>query len=291
VGPGPQRSDEFERDYGKPRSAPAAPEPAPAPAPRPAVEVSPPRPAGVPSSAGSTARELAAELSEKSTFTRRMATATQIVFWGLEAWKIFDLVLLVAQARNMAAATLADGTPYRRAIDDARRVAEKAADIQRQYNALELRSSMPSHETAPVDWDSAYALFQIQSEFVWIENDLFTTRSSIAGSIKALEARREQLKEGMQERERALLFAVTSLAHAEAFLFALAGGQINERIDEAIASYEDADRAIERQQLFARAAAKTLEMRLRALGDAGRFGDIPDAKLRGTPLSKFTLSH
>jgi hypothetical protein len=31
-------------------------------------------------------------------------------------------------------------------------------------------------------------------------------------------------------------------------------------------------------------------MRLRALGDAGRFGDIPEAELRGTPLSKFSMS-
>jgi hypothetical protein len=190
----------------------------------------------------------------------------------------------------MAAATLADGTPYRRAIDEAVRVADKAASTQRQYNALDLKSSMPSHETAPADWDSAYSLFQIQSDFLWIENDLSKTRSSIAGSITELEARRKQLKEGMEERERALLFSITSLPYAEAYLFASAGGQINNRIDEAIASYEDANKAVEMQQQFARAAVKTLETRLRALGGSGRFGDISEGELRGTPLSKFTMS-
>ncbi|HKO27337.1 MAG TPA: hypothetical protein VJU80_07750 [Solirubrobacteraceae bacterium] len=253
VGPGPPRSGELERDYGR-------------------------------------ARAVAAELSEQVTFARRMATATQLVHWGLEAWKIYDLVVLVAQAQNMAAATLAEGTPYRRAIDEARRVADKAADTQRQYNALDLRSSMPSHETAPADWDSAYTLFQIQSDFVWIENDLFKARASIAGSIKELKARREQLKKGMEERERALLLPVTSLVHAEAILFASAGREVNDRIDESIASYEDADKAIEMQQQFARAAVKTIETRLRALGDTGRFSNIPDAELHGTPLSGFTMS-
>lgn len=263
------------------RSSPVAPAPPVEAIPRPRV--------AVPSSAASTARELAAELSDQATFTRRMTTATQLVQWGLEAWKIYDLVVLVAQAQNMAAATLAEGTPYRRAINEARSVADRAADTQRQYNALELRVAMPSHETAPVDWDSAYTLFQIQSDFVWIENDLSKTRSSIAGSIKELVARHRQLEEGMEERERALLFPVTSLPYAEAYLFASAGREINDCIDEAIASYEDADKAIERQQLFARAAAKTLELRLRALGDSGRFGDIADAELRGTPLSTFTM--
>ena len=291
VGPGPPRLDELERDHGARRSAPAEPAPAsaPAPAPTPTVEVSPPRPAAVPSSAGSTARDLAAELSDKVTFTRRMTTLTEFVHWGLEVWKIYDLVVLVAQAQNMAAATLAEGTPYRQAIDEARRVADRAADAQRQYNTLDLRASMPSHETAPVDWDSEYTLFQAQSDFVWIESDLFKARSSIEGSIEALRERRRQLQTGMDERVRALALPITSLVYAEAYLFASAGRQINDRIDEAIASYQDADKAVEMQQRFAQAAAKTLEMRLRALRGSGRFSDIPEADLRGTPLSSFTM--
>lgn len=254
------------------------------------IEAGPPRAVPVPSSTASTARDLAAELSDTVTFTRRMTAATQLVYWGLEAWKIYDLVMLVAQAQNMAAATLAEGTPYRRAIDEARRVAEKAADTQRQYNALDLRSSMPSRETAPLDWDTPYTLFQIQSDYVWVENDLFKARSSIEGSIEQLKERRRELQKGMDERVRALGLPVTSLVYAEAYLFASAGREVNDRIDEAIASYEDADKAIEMQQQFARAAAKTLETRLRALGDSGRFGDIPEAALHGTPLSTFTMS-
>jgi hypothetical protein len=218
-----------------------------------------------------------------------MSTATELVRWGLEAWRIYDLVVLVAQAQNIAAATLAEGTPYRRAIDEAQRMADKAAETQRQYNALDLRASMPSHETAPVDWDSAYTLFQVQSDFVWIENDLFKARSSIEGSIKELMGRRRELQKGMNERVQALALPVTSLVYAEAYLFASAGREINDRIDQAIAAYEDADKAIEMQQLFARAAVKTIETRLRALGDSGRFGDIPEAELRGTPLAKFTM--
>ena len=149
---------------------------------------------------------------------------------------------------------------------------------------------MPSHETAPVDWDSQYTLFQVQSDFVWIEGDLFKARSSIEGAIDELKTRSRELQKGMDERVQALTFPVTSLVYAEAYLFAAAGGQINDRIDKAIASYEDADKAIEMQQRFAQAAAKTLELRLRALGDTGRFGDIADSELRGTPLSKFTMS-
>jgi hypothetical protein len=94
----------------------------------------------------------------------------------------------------------------------------------------------------------------------------------------------------MNARVQALDLPITSLVYAEAYLFASAGGQINDRIDAAIASYEDADKAIEMQQRFAQAAAKTLEMRLRALRASGRFSDIPEAELRGTPLSKFTMS-
>jgi len=291
VGPGPPRLNDLERDYRAPRSASAdpEPEPAPAPAPAPAVEVSPPRPAAVPSSAGSTAHDLAAELSDKVTFSRRMTTLTDLVHWGLEAWKIYDLVVLVAQAQNMAAATLAEGTPYRQAIDEARRVADRAADVQRQYNALDLRASMPSKETASVDWDSEYTLFQVQSEFVWIESDLFKARSSIEGSIDELKGRRRQLQKGMDERVQALDLPITSLVYAEAYLFASAGREINDRIDEAIASYVDADKAIEMQQRFAQAAAKTLEMRLRSLRGSGRFSDIPEAELRGRPLSSFTM--
>ena len=287
VGPGPPRLDDLERDYGAPRSTPTAPEPVPAPAPT--VEISPPRPAAVPSSASSTAHDLAVELSDKVTFTRRMTRLTELVQWGLEAWKIYDLVVLVAQAQNMAAATLAEGTPYRQAIDEARRVADRASDAQRQYNALDLRASMPSHETAPVDWDSECTLFQVQSDYVWIESDLFKARSSIEASIKQLGERRRQLQKGMDERVQALDLPITSLVYAEAYLFAAAGRQINDRIDEAIASYRDADRAIEMQQRFAQAAVKTLEIRLRALRGSGRFSDIPDAELRATPLSSFTI--
>ena len=232
---------------------------------------------------------MAAELSDKVTFTRRLTTLTQLVHLGLEAWKIYDLVVLVAQAQTMAAETLAEGSPYRQAIDEARRVADRAADTQGRYNALDLRASMPSHETAPADWDSEYTLFQVQSDVLWIENDLFKARSSIEGSIDELKERRKQLETGMEERERALTFPVTSLVYAEAYLFASAGRQINDRIDEAIASYRDADKAAQMQQLFARAAVKTLEMRLRALGNGGRFGDISEAELHGAPLSSFTL--
>jgi hypothetical protein len=265
-----------------PRSSPVAPAPP--------AEANPRQRVAVPSGAGTTARELAAELSDKVTFTRRMTTMTQLVHWGLEAWKIYDLVLLVAQAQNLAAATFAHGSPYWQATEEARRVADRAADVQRQYNALDLRNSMPSHETAPADWDSEYTLFQIQSDFLWIENDLVNARSSLEGSIEELDGRRKQLKKGMEERERALLLTPTSLPYADAYLFASTGRQVNDRIDEAIASYQDADKAIEVQQLFARAAVKTLEMRLRALASSGRFGDIPDAELRGAPLSKFTMS-
>ena len=88
---------------------------------------------------------------------------------------------------------------------------------------------------------------------------------------------------------QALDLPITSLVYVEAYLFASAGRQINERIDEAIASYQDADNAIEMQQRFAQAAVKTLEMRLRALRGSGRFSDIPEAELRGTPLSSFTM--
>jgi hypothetical protein len=35
-----------------------------------------------------------------------------------------------------------------------------------------------------------------------------------------------------------------SLVHAEAYLFASAGREVNDRVDQAIASYEDADKAI-----------------------------------------------
>ena len=148
---------------------------------------------------------------------------------------------------------------------------------------------MPSHETAPADWDSAYTLFQVQSDYVWIESDLFKARSSIEASIKQLGERRRQLQKGMDERVQALDLPITSLVYAEAYLFAAAGRQINDRIDEAIASYRDADRAIEMQQRFAQAAVKTLEIRLRALRGSGRFSDIPDAELRATPLSSFTM--
>jgi hypothetical protein len=258
-------------------------------APAPEVAVSPRQPVAVASGSGSTARELAAELSDKVTFTRRMTTLTQLVHWGLEVWKIYDLVVLVAQAQSLAAETFTHGSPYWRATEEARLAADRAADVQRQYNALDLRSSMPSYETAPEDWDSEYTLFQIQSDFVWIENDLFNARSSLDGSIAELRSRREQLEDGMHERERALLLPPTSLPYADAYLFASTGRQVNDRIDEAIASYQDAEKAIEVQQLFARAAVKTLEMRLRSLGSGGRFGDIPDAELRRTPLAKFTM--
>jgi hypothetical protein len=218
-----------------------------------------------------------------------MASLTRLVHWGLQAWRIYDTVTLVAHTQSLAAATLAHGSPYWQAIGEARAVADRAADAQHRCDALDLRMSMPSRETAPDDWDSPYTLFQTQSEFLWIENDLFKIRSSIQGSLEELGARRKELDQGMEDRKRGLLFPATSLVYAEAYLFATAGGQINERIDAALASYQDAENAVEMQQLLARAAVKTLEIRLRALGSSGRFGDIPDAELRATALSAFAL--
>jgi hypothetical protein len=287
IGPGPPRLDELERQNGLPRSAPTSP--VEAAAPTPPVEAAAPRPVAVPSGAGSTAPELAAELSDKVAFTRRMTFATQALHWGLEAWKIYELVVLMAQMAQMATSTLANQSPYRQAIDEARSVAEKARETQHYYNALNLVSSMPSQENAPIDWDSAYTLYQDQLNFLLIERELSDARQSVQGAIEELEHRRKQLKDGMEEREQALLLPVTSAVYAEAILFASAGGQINERIDEAIASYQDTDKAIHSQQLFARAAAKVLEMRLRTLGSAGRFESVPGAALRGSPLSTFTL--
>jgi hypothetical protein len=257
----------------------------------------PPRPGGRATTAAAAGREadsaraIAEEVAATETGVTRMATAAKVISLGLAAWNIYNTVLLVAQARNMAADTLAYGTPYWEAIQQGKRAAARANQTEKYWGSLDLRTIMPSAETDPDTWNGWDELRSRQFEFVRVESQLSDTLGSIADAIHELDVRRKQLKDGIDERVEALLLPVTSLVYAEAFLFSDAARQINESIDKAIASYKSARADVLTQQNFARAAAKTIERRLRALGSEGLFGAIEDADLRDAELSHFTFRH
>jgi hypothetical protein len=187
----------------------------------------------------------------------------------------------------MATSTYTHGSPYWQAIEGAEAAAKNAKDTAGYYKNLDLRPAMPSRETDPLGWNSVYDLTQKQIAFLNIEAHMYAARASISGAIHELGDRYRALQDGMDERERALAMPFTSAVPAEAILYADAGRRINGLLEDAITAYSEARNYALSADRFAEAALKTLELRLRALGDQGLFYAIDTDDLRGAKLVKF----
>lgn len=233
------------------------------------------------------AQAAATELLDFESGTKRLEFATEALHLGLGVWQVVSLVEQFAAAGQMATSTLAHSSPYWQAIESAQAAAANAKDVAAYYRNLDLRPGMPSHETDPLDWDSAYELYQKQIQFLQVEAHIYAARKSIDGAIDELRDRYKALKDGMEEREQALLEPYTSAVYAEAILYADAGHKINPLIEDAITAYAEAKNDALAADRFAEAAMKTLELRLRELGGEGIFATIDTDDLRGTKLDKF----
>jgi hypothetical protein len=233
------------------------------------------------------ARAAATELFEFESGTKRLEFATEALHLGLGVWQIVSLIEQFAAAGQMATSTLAHGSPYWQAIDSAQAAVKNAKDVAEYYRNLDLRPAMPSRETDPLDWDSPDLLYQKQIEFLQVEAHIYAARKSIDGAIDELRDRYQALKDGMQERERALADPYTTAVWAEAILYADAGHKVNGMIEDAVSAYAEAKNYAFAADRFAEAAMQTLELRMRALGEQGIFHAIDTDDLRGTKLDDF----
>jgi hypothetical protein len=267
-------------------SEPATPAPPAVKAPAPATATpATPDPAEV---EARQARAAADELIGFEAGTKNLEFMIESVHLALGVWNLVGLIEQFASAGAMATSTLANGSPYWQAINGAHDTVKKAKEVDDYYNNLELRLAIPSAETDPLDWNSTYQLYQKQLEFLLIEAHIHAARESIDGAMDAIREHYKDLKDGMGERERAVMaLPVTSAQYAEALLFADAGAKINPLLEEAITIYAHAASGALLQDRMAEAAMQTLEVRLRALGDSGVFHSIDTDDLKGTKLDDF----
>lgn len=277
VGPQPEATH-------TPTPAKAPVEPAKAP-------VEPPKAADPEETSARKAREADTELAEFESSTSRMAFATDVLHLGLGLWQVVSLVEQFAAALEMATSIRTHGSPYWQAIEGAEAAVKNAKATADYYRNLDLRPAMPSRETDPLDWDSVYELNQKQIMFLQVEAHIYAARDSIYGAIDELRDRYQALQDGMEERERALAVPVSSAVHAEAILYADAGRRIHPLLEDAITAYTEARNYALAADRFAEAALKTLELRLRALGDQGIFYAIDTDDLRDAALVKFNQRH
>jgi hypothetical protein len=247
--------------------------------------------AGISTAKGSTspvtARKIAVELASIEASTRSMAEATKFLNWGLAVWNAATVLEDAAKAISMSTAIMAHGSPFWKEIAQARNIEEKGQAAQRYYNSTSVLKAMPYD--IHVEWNSPSELYQIQLNYLIVEGQLNDALESMKDIRSQLQSQSDDLGKAMARRATALMFPVTSLVYAEAFLFADAGGKMNKSLQAADASYQDAQKAIEFQQRLAQAAAKVLEQRMRQLNSRGVFGGMSEKQLKEASSSEFTF--
>jgi hypothetical protein len=235
------------------------------------------------------ASDLAAEISETSTTNRQMEKAATFARWALEAYSFLGVLEQIAGSLNMAAATLAEGSPYAKEMRQARAMVAKAKEIADYYDSLDFRKYIPPNGWGA--WDGGWSrLQQIQFDFYETESHLRDALEAVEGCQKNLDEQASALGDAVADKASALVFTPVSTPYADAYLFADAAGQIRANLVEAAAHYKRAHREIYRSLKFAEVHIKFIEMRLRQLGVAGLVDlDIDTEDLLHAPLDKFTM--
>jgi hypothetical protein len=232
-------------------------------------------------------REMAAELARTLREVRRLEFAARAVRYGLGAYQAVNALRDIAKSVNMATATLAQGSPYAAQIQHADTVESTAKEIARYYGAFDLRDQrIPEQDPS---WSSYYDVYQFQLTFLLMEQSFHEALKEVQAARDNVENQMELVRDEMAAKTAALIFATTSVVHAEVMLFADAGGKINTRLQAAGRYYRMAENALRYHIGMTRALAQWHEMRLRELGSSGVFSDIASDKLRSTSLDKFTF--
>ena len=264
------------------------------------------------------AKELAAESVRKELEIKRMTQVVRAVNYFFFAWNAYNVLMDALKARGMAYSIVAEGTPYWKEIKQAQEAEERAAEVEQYYASLNvLENQMPS-KGDPV-WDDLHRLLEIQASYVLMEGHLYnalisikSARCQLAGHCdaksiaKVMEDTGEklfptmqaatqggqigQLRDVMAEKTGALVFSITSLPYADVTFFAEAGGKMNRSLLGALDHYTSAQTWVEHHGRMARAAIKTLELRLREIGQPSAFfGDMSDSEVRSSSLDRFTI--
>ncbi|MEO6422899.1 MAG: DUF4157 domain-containing protein, partial [Candidatus Nitrotoga sp.] len=236
-----------------------------------------------------TSRDIAVEVVHSEASNRRMAAVAKAAKWALIYEISFGLLEQIATARNMAASTLANVTPYQKEIRQANAVAASAKDIADYYNSLDLRKNIPATGWGAFDagW---YNLQQIQFNYYQTESHLHDALKSVLAAKKNIAEQISGLMDKLREKERALLLTPVSTPYADLAFYSDAARLIIKDLSDAADSYEDARKSIYLQKGMAQASIKFIEMRLRELGVSGLiFIDIADANLKVASLDNFTM--
>jgi hypothetical protein len=217
---------------------------------------------------------------------RRLEFAARAVRYGLGAWQAVNALRDIAKSVNMATATLAQGSPFAAQIQHADTVESTAKEISQYYGAFDLRDQrIPEQDPS---WSSYYDVYQFQLTFLSMEQSFHEGLKEMQAARDNVEDQMELVRDEMAAKTAALIFAPTSVVHAEVLLFADAGGKINTRLQVA-ARYYTMENALRYHIGMTRALAQRHDMRLRELGSSGVFSDIPSDKIRSTSLDRFTF--
>jgi hypothetical protein len=234
------------------------------------------------------ASDLAAEISETETSNRQMLKAATFARYALEAYSFLAVLEQIAGSLNMAAATLAQGSPYAKEMRQAQATAAKAKELADYYDALDLRKYIPPNGW--LAWEGWYSLQQAQFSFYEMESHLHEALEAVEACQKNLDDQVSAISDALAEKGTALLFTPVSTPYADIYLFADAARVVKVQLHDAFGSYKRAHREIYRSQKFAQAHIKFMEIRLRQLGAGGLVTlDIETEDLLHAPLDKFTM--
>jgi hypothetical protein len=233
------------------------------------------------------ARDMAAEMARTLREAQRLEFATRAVRYGLGAWQAVNVLRDVAKSVNMASAILAQGSPFAAQIRHADTIEATAKEIAQYYGSFDLLDlRIQEHDPS---WSSFYDVYQYQLTFLLMEQSFHQALTEVQAARDNIRKQMNALRDEMASKAAAMMFATTSVVHAEVMLFADAGGKINTRLQEAARQYAIAENALMYHRGMARAVAKRHEMRLRELGSSGVFGSIPTNKIRSADLDRFTF--
>ncbi len=235
------------------------------------------------------ARDIAAELAETERTVRYLEAAASLVRATLAVEQFVGLLKEALRAYAMAAATLAEGSPYAKEVRHASAIADRAKELADYYASLDPLRDMPRKGSEAYDsWDR---LQQIQFTYLAVESKLHDTLESVKDAQRDLADQVNDLNDALTEKAiHATFLPYTSLAVADMYFYAEAGGKMRSSLIDADASYKKAQTLIGNIDSMTEGIIKIIELRLRELGVQGQvFAGMSDEEVRSTSYSKFNF--
>jgi uncharacterized protein YukE len=237
---------------------------------------------------GASARNAASEILKTSAAADNFEFAAKTIRWSLEVKKFADVLETIAKSIDMAAATLAKGSPYYNELREADAFASRAKALDDGYAAMDLKGEIPRQGNP--EWDGWSGLMEVQMNWYLTEGKLSDALESISESRKSVKKQMKALRDDLKDKEESLIFAVTSLPWADVYLFGDAARQIGKNLEEADLSLQEAYNQVLLQRGYARVGIQMMEIRLRELGVEGQVNwDIKTKDLKKAELSNFTM--